>query len=226
MLRPELFEAKRFATMSAEAQLLLVKLVSLADDEGLVRAEPHYIHGTRYAYSETTYAEIVGWLAELERARWIRTYEAQGDRYAEIQGWRDQRALLYQVINKPSPSRLPEPPPPQENPPETPPEPTGSGTPPVVVPHGSGSGSGSGRERKGSGSDAHASPLAPTALEAPAPLPEPRSVQDALDRVRAASDRRQHRLHRAAAKRADVEREGYCARLRPRARAPATEASG
>lgn len=217
MLRPELFEAKRFATMSPEAQLLIVKLVSLADDEGLVRAEPHYIYGTRYAYSETPFSAIVGWLAELERARWIRTYEAQGDRYAEIQGWLDPRALLYQVINKPSPSRLPEPPPPPENPPE----PTGSSTPPVVVPHGSGSGSGSGREGKGSGSDAHASALAPTALEAPAPLPEPRSVQDALDRVRAASERRQHRLHRAAAKRADVQREGYCVRLEPRARAPA-----
>lgn len=229
--RPELFESKRFSMLSEGAQLMLLKLGSLADDEGLVRAEPHYLHATRYLYDRRTYADLSALVDELEAARWIRTYHVDGDRYAELIGWRDPRALLYQAINRPTPSRLPEPPPM--------PEPDGSGSTHGglsehsrsthgALTDGSGSGSGSGREGKGSGSgsDAHASALAPTALEALAPLPEPRSVQDALDRVRAASDRRQHRLHRAAAKRVDVEREGYCARLRPRARAPATEASG
>lgn len=216
MLRPELFEAKRFATLTESAQLLLVKLISLADDEGLVRAEPHYLYGARYAYTSTSFAEIDLRLAELEAARWLRTYRVDGDRYAELIGWRDPRALLYQVINKPSPSRLPEPPPPGA-PPENPPEPTDSGSTTVVLPHGSGSGSGSGREGKGSGSDARET-LAPAPTEsAPSPVdtrpPPPLDLQAALERVRGASERRQLRLGRAAAKRADVQREGYVRRL-------------
>lgn len=236
--RPELFESKRFAILSEGAQLMLLKLGSLADDEGLVRAEAHYLHATRYLYDSRTYAELDAMVDELEAARWIRTYSVDGDRYAELLGWRDPRALLYQAINRPTASRLPEPPPM--------PDPSGSERAPValtepsVSPHGGvrdGSGSGSGREGKGSGSDARgkvvevsgkvvevsgAVPPAPAPAEpapspAPSPVdtrpPPPLDLQAALERVRGASERRQLRLGRAAAKRADVQREGYVRRL-------------
>lgn len=207
-IRPELFEAKAFLLMPCELRFFLVNLVSLADDEGLLRAEPHYLKALRYIADDgVTWGVLVSWVDELERRGWIRTYEAHGDRYAVIVGWADKRHLLYQVINQPSPSRLPEPPPQPENPSCG----TDYGSPTVALPHGSGSGSGSGREGIGSGSDAH---------EAPPVAARPRTlatVEQSVAAAKEAAKRHEKRLARPAAKRASVYREGYVARIRPEA---------
>lgn len=210
-IRPDLFEAKAFVMMPSDLRFFLLNLVSLADDEGLLRAEPHYLKALRYiADDAVTWGVLVGWVDELERRGWIRTYQAHGDRYAVIVGWGDKRHLLYQVINQPSPSRLPEPPPLPENPS------CGSdcGSSAAALPHGSGSGSGSGREGIGSGSDAQAREEAPPVAARPRTLA---TVEQSVAAAKEAAERHEKRLRRPAAKRAGVYRQGYVARLSPAA---------
>ena len=57
-----------------------------------------------YPYDDDAPAAIEKWLAELEKERSIRRYALDSDQYIEICNW-----LKHQKIDKPSPSKLPEP---------------------------------------------------------------------------------------------------------------------
>ncbi len=112
-LRPELKDGRPYRALSAGARLLLFGIITEADDDGIMIAEPHLLERSAFDGLSPRPGDdaIAAWFAELEAADFVRVYEAYQTRYLQIVGWRDDdRHPLRQKINRPTPSRHPEPP--------------------------------------------------------------------------------------------------------------------
>jgi len=91
--------------VSREARLLFILLWTVADDAGRLRAAPRLLADLLYPFDDDASALLPRWLDELEREGCIYRYEHDVTHYLEIVKWRD-----HQKIDKPTPSRLPNPP--------------------------------------------------------------------------------------------------------------------
>lgn len=103
-LKPETWQDEKVGHCSRDARLLFIVLITMADDEGRLRALPSVIIGHGYPYDEPSAANIRKWMRELTEAGVVRLY-GKRDEYAVLPGWH-----RHQRINRPSPSVLPEPP--------------------------------------------------------------------------------------------------------------------
>ena len=104
-IKPEFADSEAIGNVSREARLLLVMLMTHADDAGRLRGNHRYLAHTLYPYDSDAEAKIGNWLAELEGQGEIQTYRYAGNVYVALCHWeRDQK------IDKPYPSRLPAPP--------------------------------------------------------------------------------------------------------------------
>lgn len=101
-IKPEFWEDEKLGKVSRDARLLFVGLISLADDDGRLRANPTLIRAQVFPYDTKT--DVSAWLEELSRARRIILYQADGESYAEI-----PKFNKHQKIDRPSPSKLPAP---------------------------------------------------------------------------------------------------------------------
>lgn len=102
-IKPEMSGHPTLAKVSRDARLLMVWLITDADDVGRVVASPKRLAGQLYPLDEDVDAAMVsGWLDELEAVGLIERYESGGGKYLEVVGWSD-----HQLISKPTPSRLP-----------------------------------------------------------------------------------------------------------------------
>lgn len=88
-----------------DARLVFVGLWSLADDEGRFRADPRFVAGQILPYDADGLGTIKKALAELEREGCVQLYGANGSHYGFVTGWK-----AHQKIDRPSQSRLPQPP--------------------------------------------------------------------------------------------------------------------
>lgn len=105
-IKPESWQDEKIGALSHHARLLRVVLMTMADDDGRLRALPTLIIGHGYPYDDdVTPAKVRKWLAEIERVGLIRLYVVDGVPYGELPNWRK-----HQVINKATPSELPPPP--------------------------------------------------------------------------------------------------------------------
>ena len=112
-LKPEIWDDEDLAATSHEAQLLFVKLITQADDEGRFRAKARLLRPKLYPYDdgatsspETTTRQIEIWLNELATRKLIQLY-SDGK---EILGqFKPASWLRHQKIDKRTPSRLPAP---------------------------------------------------------------------------------------------------------------------
>jgi hypothetical protein len=104
MIDPSVWTHERFMTLSMNARLLFFGLISQADDEGRGRAHPLSLKAALFPGDPMDGAEVVALLSEVTRAGFARVY-GEG-RYYHLPGWKD-----HQTVNRPSPSKLPEPPP-------------------------------------------------------------------------------------------------------------------
>lgn len=101
--------------VSVLARLVLIHLISEADDEGRLYGDPISIRtacfprGLPPEVTEAMLEEVVGEL-EHARTRMIVRYEVGGQMYVAICGWSDGTSVTYQVIDRPTPSRMPAPP--------------------------------------------------------------------------------------------------------------------
>lgn len=104
-IKPEMFEDEKLGSVSRDARLLFVALITLADDEGRCRGSGAHIRGQRYAYdADVTPAMVEGWLRELCGAGMVTVYIHGGQRYAHLTNW-DR----HQKVDRPSASKLPAP---------------------------------------------------------------------------------------------------------------------
>lgn len=111
-IKPEFPQSESMGRVSRDARLTFVLLWTVADDAGRLRGNPALLAGLLFPYDEDARKKLDGWLAELEREDCITRYRVGADSYIAIANWRE-----HQKIDRPSPSRLPDPPgTPRENP--------------------------------------------------------------------------------------------------------------
>jgi hypothetical protein len=83
-----------------------VVLLTQADDEGRLVCDAAQVRVWGFAYHTVTDGDVEAGLQEVAQLGLIRLYQVNGTRYAVFPSWRD-----HQRINRPAPSKLPEPPP-------------------------------------------------------------------------------------------------------------------
>lgn len=104
-IKPELWQDERIGDLSRDARLLFVGLVTMADDEGRLRALPAGILGHVFPYDQDAPKKLDGWLSEVEATGMIVGYQNGGRPYMAFRNW-----ARHQKINRASDSVLPPPP--------------------------------------------------------------------------------------------------------------------
>jgi hypothetical protein len=104
-LKPELWADEKVGDLSIGARLTMVGLVTMADDEGRLRALPAAILGHVFPYDDHSPAKIRGWIEEIESQGIVLRYEHGGKPYMAFRHWR-----RHQRIDSPRESVIPEPP--------------------------------------------------------------------------------------------------------------------
>jgi hypothetical protein len=103
-LKPEVWEDEAVGKLGAWERLLFIGLITMADDEGRLRALPSAIGGHVFPYDEHPPAKILRWLEAVRGVGLIDRYEHDGTPYVQIIGW-----AKHQKINRPQESILPAP---------------------------------------------------------------------------------------------------------------------
>ena len=102
MIDPSMWTHERFMELSVNARLLFIGMISHADDEGRGRAAAVSLKAQVFPGDPIEPGEILTLLEEVRRARFAVIYG--GGKYYSLPGWKD-----HQTVNRPYPSKLPEP---------------------------------------------------------------------------------------------------------------------
>jgi hypothetical protein len=106
-LKPTFWTDDRVVNLSRDARLLLVGMISQADDAGRLPASPVSLIGALYPHDEdVTAAKITRWTNEIDHCGIAKLYRIGKAQYAYFPKWKK-----HQRIDRPQKSSLPEPPP-------------------------------------------------------------------------------------------------------------------
>ena len=104
-MKPSFWGSSTIAHLSRDARLLLLGLISNADDDGRFLASAPAILGTVFPNDDdVTPAKVSRWFGELVHVGIVHPYRAGAVRYGVLPTWHE-----HQVINRYTPSLLPEP---------------------------------------------------------------------------------------------------------------------
>lgn len=94
-LKPELPSDRKLTTVPRDARYTFVLLISQADDDGLVRAEPRQLLGVLYPFDEDVDSMLLeGWLEELAGIEVIRFRQTRdGMRVIQIANWERHQVI-------------------------------------------------------------------------------------------------------------------------------------
>jgi hypothetical protein len=101
-IKPEFWEDERIGTLSRDARLLYLGLISLADDEGRFRASSVLLRAQVFPYDHKT--DVPAWMDELVAAGRVVRYSFDGETFGAIKTF-----PRHQKIDRPTPSKLPSP---------------------------------------------------------------------------------------------------------------------
>jgi hypothetical protein len=105
MIDPGIWQSQDFGNLTTLAKLVFIGLFSQADDEGRGRANPQYIKNTLFPYDEKMQkSDIEKSFAEIAEHMSIQFYKSGGSEYYALTNW-----SIWQRVEKPTPSRLPDP---------------------------------------------------------------------------------------------------------------------
>lgn len=104
-IKPSFWTDDAVTHMTWEARLLLVGIISMADDEGRFVATPQSVLGYVFPHEHVTEAKFRRLLAEITQARIVQLYGTNGCTYGFLPKWKK-----HQKISHPQPSALPDPP--------------------------------------------------------------------------------------------------------------------
>lgn len=104
-IKPEFPHSESVGRIGRDARLLFIMLWTVADDAGRLRGNSRMLASLLFPYDDDAKDLIPSWLDELSAEGLIVRYQVDGDSYIEICKW-----LNHQKIDKPTPSKLPEPP--------------------------------------------------------------------------------------------------------------------
>lgn len=103
-LKPELWQDEAVGQLGPWPRLLFIGLITMADDEGRLRAMPTAIAGHVFPYDEVAPRRLRGWLEEVAGMGLIELYAYGTTPYIQITGW-----AKHQKVYKATPSTLPPP---------------------------------------------------------------------------------------------------------------------
>jgi hypothetical protein len=104
-LKPEVFQHRKVGRLSIHARWLWLALLTHADDEGRLVADPGQLRITAFPYDrDITDEQVDHLIGEISATGLVRFYEVDGVPYACFPSWCD-----HQKIDHPSRSKLPEP---------------------------------------------------------------------------------------------------------------------
>jgi hypothetical protein len=104
-MKPSFWSDEAVADLSRDARLLLLGLISFADDDGRFVASISAVSGYVFPHDDLPQQRIRKWLDEIENTGIIRFYSVNRREYGAFYNY-----LKHQRINRPQPSALPEPP--------------------------------------------------------------------------------------------------------------------
>jgi hypothetical protein len=103
-LKPEIWEDEAVGRLGPWERLLFIGLITMADDEGRLRALPNAIAGHVFPYDNVPAAKLKSWLKHVADAGLVVVYDHAGTPYAQICGW-----ARHQKINRATGSEIPAP---------------------------------------------------------------------------------------------------------------------
>lgn len=103
-IKPEMWHDEKIGALSRDARLLFIGLITMADDEGRLRALPAVILGHCFPYDRDAAKRLGTWMDELACQGLIQGYSDHGASYVAITNW-----SRHQRVNRPSPSLIPAP---------------------------------------------------------------------------------------------------------------------
>ena len=104
-IKPSFWNDDDVASLSLHARLLLIGLISMADDEGRFVATRAAVTGYVYPYDDVSLRTFQKWLSEISDRGIVELYEMDGRPYGWLPKW-----AKHQKINRPQASALPAPP--------------------------------------------------------------------------------------------------------------------
>jgi len=104
-IKPSFWTDPGVASLRRDARLLVIGLISHADDEGRFLATATAIGGSVFPHDELPPKTIRTWRDEAAKAGIIEIYAVDGSEYGWFPNW-----LKHQKVYKPYPSALPAPP--------------------------------------------------------------------------------------------------------------------
>src|SRR5690242_14360336 len=87
MLSPSIWEDPTFNTLSRDARLLFIGMISHADDEGYLRADVGSLKRLIFGFDDKIVEPLTRWLEELHGMRSLHFYENEGEKYAHFKKW-------------------------------------------------------------------------------------------------------------------------------------------
>lgn len=103
MIDPSIWADEDFGSLSPEAQVLYIGIISNADDEGRLPANPAFLSASIFPFKGLTAEQAKDIRSEvLTRMKSAILYIVDGKEYIELKKW-----YQYQAINRPTPSKYP-----------------------------------------------------------------------------------------------------------------------
>lgn len=106
-IKPDFFTSEKVTSLPFRARLTWIGLWTYCDDEGRCRDNARLIKAAVYPLDDLSDEDIQNDLDSLLEVELIRRYSYDGKGYLYIPGWEE-----HQYVSKPTPSKLPDPPPP------------------------------------------------------------------------------------------------------------------
>lgn len=104
MSDPNLWQSEDVSRLSLFARLLLVGMISHADDAGRGRASPNYLKSIVFPYDEISTSQVEDALEEITRNVTISVYKVHDSSFYQFDHWKK-----WQRVDKPQPSLIPAP---------------------------------------------------------------------------------------------------------------------
>lgn len=110
-LDPEFWQQQQLAPLPIFSRLLIIGLMSQADDHGRLPANAAWLQGILFPFNPRPAPDKINEaLGKLQIAREIHLYEGTDKRdYLVLLGWKDATSWQYQVIQRPTAPKYPEP---------------------------------------------------------------------------------------------------------------------
>jgi hypothetical protein len=101
-IKPSIWSDQRFISLSRDARLLCLGMITTADDEGRFLATAAKLAGDIFPADNLKPAQVIRWRDEIVTTGLINLYTVDGVDYAEFPRW-----SKHQRISHPTPSILP-----------------------------------------------------------------------------------------------------------------------